>query len=1326
MKPHLLPMHYRLGRLLGMRPEDVKRFYWEAARKASSAPQPAIVAGTGLEVLGVVSLVASAISVGLTIVAQFLKPDEVQPGRLRAMNREGRTINDARRYAPRDGFDSLQEPATIGQPMPMVFALKETINGVTYGGIRVNCSLLWSQLQTVNGQQLLRTIFLIADGGIDSVDTNGFALGNNLINAYNLGSGTELGSSYAVYLRPDGGRILSTDYVAGRSAALDPGNAQNYGGQDVFAVRSINRAWKRDFCSVTKPSSNTVFGLYSPIGNNLGYRVSPVIRSKWQAQLVPKGEDGDGKVVCQIDEVAAAQRKKSKTVFSTRSGLIAGSANAVGDTLTYILDKSSDVETDYGKAFDPGSWDIDVTVERLSGSGTNSVDYDSTSSTTYVSVNQPSLPNDASPLIAGIQWLNELDQVVANPVVIITNVSDRKVQLGVKVQYNSSGLTQEQKRALFYSRFKLTFFNDSVEDADEPSVYYRVPVEQKAAVQTNYSVNFNAQTFSANNETQQVVYTVATTLDSRRTLTTRINRGELYSELAADVASVIAGKQEQWDDAIQIGSLYKIGTALAVCTGRSPEGEVFYSESAFSNPGLQTPPPGQSITATFTVVRPGLVTLTFLSDLLVDGNAEPQPKRYVGTTSTHIFRISIATITTNRPTRLIEIVIRSNLGIRINGLCNFRDTISYNEADNRSCLDYKGDIVSAGSTLKQYNYTSGSITASQIRYSFYRIRTRVSGSNGAWIEFPEYYGFRGVSQQNQFNTIRMQFPSVAQWEVEFEPVTGWEIRKACIQWNFYEAGSVQQPADDINRPSSVQSPTQNFIVASFQPEPTSTFVLIDDKQTATSNLITRTYQSTNIYVYGRYGAPEDVGIVDSEDDPFRLPAVRREPGQDYGNLGYGYTDGRQFVDVYGALSETFCFSEVTSTAEGGPEHEIVSVTEIIENDTVPLYSGLAISGLNLLPGNTFRQLGQFSCYVNGGYPEARRLRNGMTPGPTHLFPDVALELLTNPIYGSGDSVSDDQIDIDSFREAANWCYANRYFYDAIFMPTPTKEWIAEVAEQHLLHFHEVDGRFTLTPMFPYVDGDYTDWTKPVEIKGVFGLLQMKSFSFSAIEEEARRSVQVSGKWREERKATDITNPGIFPSEREVLIREAGSLSSETDPVDSFDLSGFATNEKHLVDYLKMKARSKRLSTHGITIELTLESLLSPIKPGDYIQVPVEMTYFNEFSTGIIDSAGLLTSVYDIAPGTYNAITWTGLIEDEVTESEITVLADGTASPQGIIFVIKHSSSDYKTYRITDIDPTENGGFTVNAIETPIDSNGRLILCQNWGGTTTDSNWVIKK
>jgi hypothetical protein len=97
--------------------------------------------------------------------------------------------------------------------------------------------------------------------------------------------------------------------------ATDVGNAQNAGGSDVFMVRR-GSSWAADFSSATRPNNQTVFGVYTLIGNDFGFKVNPVIRPRVQAQLVPEGDDGDAQVKCRIDDVAWAQRQKARTYFS--------------------------------------------------------------------------------------------------------------------------------------------------------------------------------------------------------------------------------------------------------------------------------------------------------------------------------------------------------------------------------------------------------------------------------------------------------------------------------------------------------------------------------------------------------------------------------------------------------------------------------------------------------------------------------------------------------------------------------------------------------------------------------------------------------------------------------------------------------------------------------------------------------------------------------------------------------------------------------------------------------------------------------------------------
>ena len=50
----------------------------------------------------------------------------------------------------------------MGNVIPIVYRRHEK-DGSTYGGIRVNTNLLWSQVLSVGGGQFFRGIFLVAE-----------------------------------------------------------------------------------------------------------------------------------------------------------------------------------------------------------------------------------------------------------------------------------------------------------------------------------------------------------------------------------------------------------------------------------------------------------------------------------------------------------------------------------------------------------------------------------------------------------------------------------------------------------------------------------------------------------------------------------------------------------------------------------------------------------------------------------------------------------------------------------------------------------------------------------------------------------------------------------------------------------------------------------------------------------------------------------------------------------------------------------------------------------------------------------------------------------
>ncbi|MFZ9069435.1 MAG: hypothetical protein ACO23R_18855, partial [bacterium] len=304
-----------------------------------------------------IAIAQLAIGVGSLVISALLKPTLPQaaqaPGQPRQQQQTTDPVIRNTSFAPRFGFDSQQDIATLGSTIPIVYAKREEISGTTYGGIRINTPMIWNQVLSLGGGQLLRGVFLLAEGTVSSIDENNFAIGSNTLRGYlfDLASATVVGSRVAVYFSPDGGRIAGTDRVFGRTEAFDPGSS---GSDDVFRV-FYNGQERTDFCASTRPSTQTTFGVYAPIGNNLMYKVNPIIRPGVRSQNVPSSST-QSEVKCPVDAPVMNTRDKYRAEFSTFSGVFeinsvegSGTIQSFGSgvEIKYRLFKDSDFNTEF-------------------------------------------------------------------------------------------------------------------------------------------------------------------------------------------------------------------------------------------------------------------------------------------------------------------------------------------------------------------------------------------------------------------------------------------------------------------------------------------------------------------------------------------------------------------------------------------------------------------------------------------------------------------------------------------------------------------------------------------------------------------------------------------------------------------------------------------------------------------------------------------------------------------------------------------------------------------------------------------------------------------
>jgi hypothetical protein len=320
--------------ITGLNESEYREFVRELKRHSKIQPGTPVNIGVDLLILYIV------IGAALSYVATLLTPRPRQPQQANVTTNtvQGQNIVNGARYTPKAGFDSVQNVVELGSVIPIVYANRQTIDGVSYGGIRVNTNLLWSQIYSVGGGQLLRSIFLVSEGSVAELDPTQFAIGNNLINNYDLAI-TDHGR-ISIYYRANGGRLTADDHIAGQLPANDLGNAENDGGTDVFQVRGVDDDFGSDFCFVSTPSNQTTFGVHSFIGNNFGFKVNPVFRPAVQLQ-----PDQNNNVRCPNDWQAQAQRSKQNVTFAGRAGLVGTegiTALDVGDTVTYTIYTSTD------------------------------------------------------------------------------------------------------------------------------------------------------------------------------------------------------------------------------------------------------------------------------------------------------------------------------------------------------------------------------------------------------------------------------------------------------------------------------------------------------------------------------------------------------------------------------------------------------------------------------------------------------------------------------------------------------------------------------------------------------------------------------------------------------------------------------------------------------------------------------------------------------------------------------------------------------------------------------------------------------------------------
>lgn len=349
----LLPQEKELIRTLGLTESEYRWFVRETIKKSRirpSGPQNFLIIPFLIQLA-----IGLVLTIGISLLLNKNRSRQVFNGNnnLRQSSQQGESVTNAAEFAPKAGFDAVQQVVELGSTIPLVYANRQG----TVGGVRINTPLLWSQLWSLSGSQLLRAIFMLGEGPISKLDPDGFAIGDNTINNFSFLNSPAASTSAKVtlYFNPSGGRIKGASFV-GRSAANDPANAQNAGATDVFQVRADDNAYKPWFANVSVPSTTREFGVFTLIPNDFGLRTNPQFSPNYSFELrtttdnPQNAEEAARRVGRAVPDTGNTARLwKNSYMFTGRSGIVSTSTGSTflnpGDTFTYVLDSSSDLKS---------------------------------------------------------------------------------------------------------------------------------------------------------------------------------------------------------------------------------------------------------------------------------------------------------------------------------------------------------------------------------------------------------------------------------------------------------------------------------------------------------------------------------------------------------------------------------------------------------------------------------------------------------------------------------------------------------------------------------------------------------------------------------------------------------------------------------------------------------------------------------------------------------------------------------------------------------------------------------------------------------------------
>ena len=440
-----------------------------------------------------------------------------------------------------------------------------------------------------------------------------------------------------------------------------------------------------------------------------------------------------------------------------------------------------------------------------------------------------------------------------------------------------------------------------------------------------------------------------------------------------------------------------------------------------------------------------------------------------------------------------------------------------------------------------------------------------------------------------------------------------------------------------------------------------------------------------------------------------------------------WNDGDMYP--YHAVSDYRNHDTESCSNTDSPEHRIVYVNELQDapDEGRGTYENLSSIALIINSSRELNTLNQISAYFSKGLKVRKfgaEYQGREVYGASNIFPEIAFYLLTNKVTGAGAVINENQIDIESFHKAADFCRKNKFYWDGVIdQRVNLREFLFEQGTYCLLDFTMKGGRFGFVPAVPVndqMDILLEDAAKP-KVVALFTDGNMREMRVQSLTPEDRKAFEAEIIWRKEYK-------NKFPEARTTNVRFENYTRQS---VETYDMSKFCTSRAQTIQFGKFALAVRKWIDHTIEFQTTPESAAG-IEPADYIRVVSHVCHPNRFQNGCVTPDGHIVSSRPIPYGTpiyywrpdFSLAAGDGspIKTGDMRYDETTGIANDAL--RGCVFSVINKVSTDRVYKVDTISIGEEGFVQITASHMPVTDTGALQIMQDWSDQGSGRGFIV--